>query len=1135
MNNFFYSETPYCLKNRNKDLLKILIKMKLTSVLLLSSMLVAHATTNGQVTLNIRKGKIEHVLESISRQTGARFVYEQGLLNSESTTIKVNEESLSNSLQKIFENTDLTFTIHNNTVVVKRESSNIRNYNLQELIFTGKVVDQDGKPLSGVTLQELGTSNVTQTDNQGKFRLIVSYSSAQIEVKILGFSTKRVPYSSSVANIQLEPDANEMDEVVVVGFGQQKKASVVGAISTVSAKELKVPTSTLSNAFAGRVSGVIAVQRGAEPGADGSNFWIRGISTFAGPSQPLIFIDGVESSTADMNNLAPEVIDNFSVLKDASATALYGARGANGVLLITTKRGGDFDKARINFRVENTFSSPTKPVRFANAVDYMESYNYALTNRGLAPRFDPITKIEPTRQGLDPIAYPDVDWYDVMFKDVALNQYANFNVAGGGSKADYFISGTFNNDNGLLKKDQFNSFDNNIKMKRYNLLANVGVNLTKSTRAVVRLNSQMQDYNGANLTSSELYSRLFTAPPALFTPILPPNVSNPDHIFFGNLDGGPHPSGAGGNIYYNPYAAMVSGYRTSFETTNIAALELNQDMDWLLQGFKLKGLVSYKNYSYSFQRRYFTPFYYEVKDFAPGPEGYEYSYRNITRGTTALSNQFSSTGDRLMNLNFIADWGRSFGNHDVSAMLTYLARDYNPNNPTNFVNSLPTRNQGVAGRLTYAYGSRYFLEGNFGYNGSEAFSKGNRWGFFPSLAAGYMISNEKFWDPLRATISSLKVRGSWGIVGNASVYDSNGGMVRFPYLEEVNLSARNYTFGDNWQTTLSGAAISKLGYLPATWEEGVKYNIGADISLFNNSISLTGDYFIENRSKIFMKRRIIPAEVGVVGLEAFANIGEVKSSGFDANMSYQKTFSNNLYINVRGTFTFAKNKIIEIDEPTQQFEYQSRIGRPINQGYGYVADGYYKDADDIANSPVNTLSPNLLPGDIKYRDLNGDGKIDAFDMTYIGRPTVPEIIYGFGISSAYKGFDASFFFQGAGRTSLFISGIQPFNNEASTIMQYLVGNFWTEENTNAMYPRMITGLNQHSNFYNSTHWMRDASFVRLKNAELGYTYKYARFFLAGQNLLTFSSFKLWDVELGGGNGLRYPNNRVISIGAQLNF
>lgn len=1147
MNKLFYSEISLCNRQRKRRLMKTLIKMKLTGLLIVASMFASYATTKGQVSLQVKNEKLSEVLETVTKQTGVRFVYEKGLLANQYTTLKLNDASLSNSLDQMLKSKGFSYSLVNNSVIIKRSGRATVGTAVQQQRFSGKVQDGEGNGLANVTIREVGTNNVVQSDDSGNFTINLSSKDAQVDFRLIGFQNRRVSYSSTVQTIVLESDANTVDEVVVVGFGKQTKASVVGAISTVSAKELKVPTSTLSNAFAGRISGVVAVQRGAEPGADGSNFWVRGVATFAGPSQPLIFIDGIESTTADMNNLAPEVIDNFSLLKDASATALYGARGANGVLLITTKRGGDFDKARINFRIENAIASPTKPVKMSNAVDYMEGYNYALTNRGLEPRFDEATKIEPTRQGLDPLAYPDVDWYSTLFKDYSMNQYANLNVAGGGSKADYFVSATFNNDNGILRKDQFNDYDNNIKIKRYNLIANVGVNLTNNTKAVIRLNSRLDDYNGANMKSSDLYGRVFLAPPALFQPTFPANVENPDHIFFGNQIGGPHLSNGAG-VYYNPYADMVLGYRETFGSTNMAALDITQKMDFLLKGLTFKGLISYKNFSETHSKRFSSPYYYSMKDFKEVNGHYEYTYENVSKGTTALSSEVVSTGDRLMNLNFIVDWVRQFGKHGIAAMMTYSGRSYTPSNPGTdpnatgsisrtvpIINVLPTRNQGIAGRLNYQYDSKYFLEFNFGYNGSEVFKEGDRFGFFPSLAAGYMISNEKFWEPIKPVVNSFKVRGSWGIVGNELIYDSSDKLVRFPYMEVVNLNGREFTFGQDWQTRMVGPSFSRLGTESATWEQSTKYNVGFDLAMFNDKLSLTADFFKENRDGIFMQRRVVPAEVGVVGLNAYANLGRVYNSGFDANLSYQHTFTNQLYVNVRGTFTYAKNKFLAVDEPSTLLPYESQVGRPLDQAFGYIAEGYYKDEQDVANSPLNTLSQNLMPGDIKYKDLNDDGKIDANDRTYYGNPSIPQIIYGFGVSSSYKGFDASFFFQGAAKTSLSISGIHPYNNSASALLQYLVGNYWTEDNTNAMYPRLITGMNEHSNFRPSTHWLRDGSFIRLKNAEVGYTYKFARLFVSGQNLLTFSKFKLWDVELGSGNGLRYPNNRVISIGGQLNF
>lgn len=1133
MNKFFYSKAFLCPKNKER-LLNNFIKMKLTGFILAASSLGVYASTSAQVTVNVNNAKVEGVLKNITGQTGVRFIYEEGLLKNLRTSVVLKNAPLEVSLNKIFSNSKYSYIVHGTTVVIKSNGNNNVVIAQQELTLKGVVHDSEGKPLANVTITEIGSNRNTQTDSDGKFTLRVSSTLSKVRINIVGYDTQTIAYSNSPVSVVMTTTSNQMDEVVVVGFGKQKKESVVGAISSVSAKDLKVPTSTLSNAFAGRVAGIIAVQRGAEPGADGSNFWVRGISTFAGPSNPLIFIDGIESSITDMNNLPPEAIDNFSLLKDASATALYGARGANGVLMITTKRGGDFDKARVNFRIENTFASPTRPVKFSNAVDYMNAFNYALSNRGLAPRFSD-EKITNTQNHLDPIAYPDVDWYSTLFKDMSMNQYANFNVAGGGKKADYFVSANFNNDNGFLKKDPFNSFDNNIKIRKYNLIANVGVSLSNTTKAVIRVNSRLDDYNGSAVTSGELYSRLFLAPPALFAPVLPPNAGATDHIMFGNLNGGPIPSGTGNNIYYNPYANMVSGYRSSFTATNMGAIELNQDMKFLLDGLNIKGLLSFTNVSKSNNLRTSSPFYYEVSDFKETDGKYDYTYRNVTRGTTALSTNLSSEGDRLMNINFVVDYAKQFKEHKVGAMLAYLSRDYSPNNPSSFVASLPTRNQGIAGRLTYGYKDTYFFEGNFGYNGSEAFAEGKRFGFFPSLAAGYMISNERFWEPLKATINSLKFRGSWGIVGNASVYNSSGAAVRFPYLEEVNLNGASYTFGNNWQTTQSGAVISKLGYPGATWEKGTKINAGLDLSMFNDKLSLTADWFTETRSNIFMQRQVVPAEVGVVGLTPYANIGKVKSSGVDGNLSYQQQLTPDLYVNLRGTFTYSKNKLLDRDEPAQLFSYQSAIGRPLNVGYGYTAIGYYQDDADIANSPENTLSKDLKPGDIKYMDLNNDGKIDAFDKSYIGNPTVPQIVYGFGASAKYKKVDFSLFFQGTAKVSLFVSGIHPFSPESSALLQYIADDYWTESNTAAMYPRMISNVAYHSNFETSTHWMRDASFIRLKNAEIGFTHKFARIFVAGQNLLTFSKFKYWDVELGGGNGLKYPNNRIVSVGAQFNF
>ncbi|WP_316794693.1 TonB-dependent receptor [Pedobacter frigoris] len=1112
---------------------KILLTMKLTIALIfcLVTQVSATAFSQNSITIAEKNVSLERILVKISEQSGFDIIYNTSKIRkAKNVSINVKDVSLSKALDLCFAGQPVDYVIESSTVVVKDKGiSNLKIVPKQLIVeIRGKILDEKGLPVSGASITEKGTSNVVKSNNNGEFIINVKSDKSVLSVTYIGYVTREVEALNNV-EIVLTETTSEMNEVVIVGFGKQKKVSVVGAISSISPKDLKIPTSTLSNAFAGRIAGVVAVQRGGEPGADGSNFWIRGISTFTGNTSPLIFIDGVESSIGDMNNLAPEVIDNFSVLKDASATALYGARGANGVMLITTKRGGDMDKARINVRLDNTISTPTKLVKMANAVDYMTAYNYAILNRlpTATPRFSD-EKIQGTIDNLDPIAYPNVNWQDYLFKDFAMNQYGNINVTGGGKRADYFISGTFNNDNGMLKKDPLGRFDNNIAQQEYNIVANVGVNLTDNTKAVVRINSQLADYSGSSSSTATIYNSIFFSPPALFAPVLPSPAQ--DYILFGNLNGGPIPVGSGGNIYQNPYAVMVSGYTKRFTVTNTASFELNQNMKFLLPGLNLKGLVSYKNNSANAITRSFVPFYSEVKSFTEDQGKYNYTYNAITRGTTALSTSSSSSGERLMTINLVADWARSFADHDVSGMVAFLSRDNTINAAgTAIFPLLPYRNQGIAGRVTYGYKSRYFIEGNFGYNGSDNFENGMRFGFFPSVAAGYLISNETFWKPLAKVVNSLKIRGSYGLVGNDQISGA-----RFPYLDDVNLSTGSYVFGSDWQTSGTGASITRFGAKGATWEEGEKYNVGVDLGLFEK-LNLTVDFFSETRDKIFMQRRVIAAETGIVGTNPFANVGKVKNSGFDGNLSYQQQFTPDFYVNLRGTFTFTKNTLLDRDEPKLPYAYLSELGKPLNRPFGLIADGFYKDDADIVNSPVSTYNNDLKPGDLKYKDLNGDNKIDDNDRMQFGNPTVPQIIYGFGVSSQYKKFDFSFFFQGAAKTSLVISGIHPFNSDQSGLLDFIAKDYWTPENPNASYPRLISSINNHNNFQPSTFWLRDGAFIRLKNVEIGYTYKFARMYLSGQNLLTFSDFKLWDPELGGGRGLSYPNLKIGSIGVQFQF
>ena len=1088
-------------------------------------------------TARFENKSVKEVLNYIEKNSEFVILYSKDLLPilQKQVTVSVNNQNVEVLLSVLSKETGLKYTINDRQITISKGIDSVTPQQSKMIKVTGQVLDENGETVIGANIVIKGDKDKTNgavTDIDGKFTLTAPENAILI-VSYVGYHSIEFPLDGKTnIVIKLTADSKQLEEVVVVGFGSQKKVSVVGSIQTVKPSDLKVPSASLSNSFAGRIAGVVAVQRGGEPGADGASFWIRGVSTFAGPTSPLIFIDGVEVSSGDLNALSPEVIEGFSILKDAAATALYGARGANGVMLVTTRSGKENERAQVNIRVQNSFTAPTKVIDLADGVDYMEAFNYAILNRtpDANPRFSQ-EKIEGTRNRLDPLVFPNVNWQDFLFKDLTTTQSANLNVSGGTKKVTYFLSATVNNDNGMLRKDPLNKFDNNINQFRISFQGNIKAQLTPTTKVGLRINSQIINYSGSSAGTGSIYQAIFEAPPVMFAPVYPAK-NNEEHILFGNQSGGPVPI-QGTNLYRNPYAMMVSGYANRDESTVITTFDIDQDLKFITQGLTLKGLISFKNWATTTVTRSFTPYYYGITSYNQTPNGgYDYQYQSLTKGTTALGTSSSNGGDRLLNFQASLDYSRTFADlHSVGAMLVYLQRDYNINNPGNdFYKTLPTRNQGLAGRLTYSYNDRYLFEANFGYNGSENFREGQRFGFFPSLAGGYVISNEKYFEPIKHIISNLKIRGTWGIVGN-SFTDP-----RFPYLTFVNLTGKGYTFGNNWQTSGSGAVITKYGAEGAKWEKGTKVNFGLDLGLFN-SLNITADIFREKRSDIFMQRRIIPAESGVVGsLNPYANLGKVKNEGVDLSIDFNKAIKKDLIISLKGNLTYAVNSLLNRDEPNypENEKYRSELGKPLNCYTGLVAIGLFKDQADIDNSPKQTFS-TYKPGDIKYKDLNGDNKIDGNDMQIIGNPTVPQIVYGFGGSVQYKSFDFSIFFQGVTRTSLMMSNIHPFNSDQTSLFKFIADDYWTEDNQDAAYPRLISNINDHNNFQSSTYWLRNGAFMRLKSAEVGYTYKFLRAFISGENLLTFSPFKYWDPEIGGGNGLKYPNLRVGTIGLQMTF
>lgn len=987
----------------------------------------------------------------------------------------------------------------------------------------------DNQPVIGASVKVQDMAIGVVTDIDGNYVLNVPENATAIEFKYLGLQTQIIPFKKNNLDvfkvIMMYEDAQQLDDVVVVGFGKQKKESVIGAIQTVKSSELSVPSSSLTSAFAGKIAGVIAVQRSGEPGADGANFWIRGVSTFAGPTSPLIVLDGVEVSSSELNALAPESIESFSVLKDATATALYGAKGANGVMIITTKSGKDMDKPKINVRVENYFSQPTKIPKLADGVTYMKMYNEGELNRN-PDRGEPYfseDKINGTMENRNPYVYPNVDWYKQLFGDLSSNQSVNLNVMGGSRRVDYFINASIFNERGLLKDYSQNQFDdNNIRQTRYSFQSNINAQLTKTTKVGLRLTTQIKNYSGPNVSTATLFTKAMQVNPVYF-PAFFPNLGDGDvkHIMFG------HKKQYG---IENPLALYLSEKKDNFETNVLSTFTIEQKLDFLTKGLSAKGLISFQNWSSSSSVLGYTPFTYEVESYEQMGDGsYNYTLSEVQPGTEAVVVKNNSNGgNRTYNLQLSLDYNRVFNDvHSVSAMLLYHQREYKSPS-SNFYDTLPLREQGLAGCATYNYDNRYFAEFNFGYNGSDNFMKDNRMGFFPSMAVGYMISNERFFETLKDKISLLKVRASYGLVGNSFTSP------RFPYITEVNLGGRGYTFGEDWNNTQYGATIVKYGAENAKWETGEKVNIGLEFGLFDK-LTLITDFFYEMRKDIFMQRRTMPTTVGIGEAQPYINMGKVKNKGVDLSLEYNHAFRPDILLSVRGNFTYAANELVEKDEPRQLFPYQSEIGLPLNMPYGLIAEGLFKDEADIENSPKQTYV-QVKPGDIKYKDMNGDNVIDDFDMTYLGNPEVPQIVYGFGASLNYKKVDISLFFQGVAKTSIVMSSIHPFGEYQFNVYDFIAKDYWSETNPNpnAAYPRLSDASNT-NNSARSDFWIRNGAFLRLKNAEIGFTHKFLRVYVSGTNLLTFSKFKYWDPEVGSGSGLSYPTLRVVNVGLQLNF
>lgn len=1009
--------------------------------------------------------------------------------------------------------------------------------------------EETGEPMPGATVSVEGSTRGVMTDLDGSFELTGVKPTDKLKFECLGKETQ-VLQVGTMTNfvVKLKNAANELDEVTVVAFGKQRKESVIGSISTVDVKTLKVPSSNLTTALAGNVAGVIAYQRTGEPGQDNADFFVRGITTFGANTSPLILIDNIELTSTDLARLQPDDIESFSIMKDATATALYGARGANGVIFVTTKRGQE-GPAKIFARVETSISAPTDVVELADPVTYMKSYNEAISTRDpLGELMYTYDKIEQTgKPGANRLIYPANDWYDMLFKDFATSYRANVSARGGGKVATYYVSGAYTEDTGVLKVDKRNSFNNNIDDKNYTLRSNVDINVTPTTKLAVRLTGNFRDYQGPLNGGSDVYRQVMHSDPVLFPAYYPVDDEHVgiQHIMFGNYEDG---------SYINPYANLVKGYKNYQRSQMIAAVQLEQDLKFITKGLSFMTLFNLTRLSEFTVNRQFNPYWYRLDRY----DSYtgEYHVNRINEnGTDYLT--YSESGKTVKNTMYSEtrlNYNRSFGKHDVTGLLVFTASESLTANAGSLQLSLPSRNAGLSGRFTYGYDKRYFIEYNFGYNGSERFHKSHRWGFFPSAGLAWMMSNEKWFKPLTKVVSNLKLRYSYGLVGNDNIGSSSN---RFYYLSEMSMnnSGLGASFGETRNVGYNGIGVVRYANEAITWEKSYKSNYALELGLFKK-LDIIAEYFTEHRTDIFMQRADIP---NTMGLQAavYGNIGQARSKGIDIQADYKQAWASGLWASARANFTYSTGKYDVYEEPTYPESYRQHAGRSIRQTWGYIAERLFVDDEDAANSPSQAaFGSQYGGGDIKYTDVNGDGVITNADMVPIGYPTSPEIIYGFGVSLGHKGFDVSVFFQGLGRESFWIDatsaystkynkyGTAPFVNNGQLLKAYS-DSHWSEDNRDiyALYPR-YSAYENHNNTQVSTWWMRDGSFVRLKQMEFGYTLPQKltnkihidnlRVYFQGNNLLCWSKFKLWDPELAG-EGFNYPIQRTFNIGVNVTF
>ena len=1105
----------------------------------------AQAQQSDLLTLNMKNVTLKQFVEAVQTQSGYSFLYKDNQLKTnQRITVSVNKQSINVALEQAFKGKGISWKIQGKQILLfpAKEEQSVNTKKSRTI--KGNVTTTTGESIPGASVKLANATTGVITDIDGFYMITVPDSQSELEFRFMGYEPRNIKVGNQTTiNVSLEEATSSLEEVVVVAYGAQKKVTMTGSVASVNIGSLKTPVANLSNALQGKVAGIISVQSSGEPGYDNSTFTIRGIGTFTGNTSPLVIVDGVQRDDVNStyggayNNIDPEDIVSISLLKDASATAVYGAKGANGVMIITTKRGS-VGKPKISIKAETGFTNFTKVPEMLSGVDYMMLYNESRRNSGLSEVYSR-EQILKTESGLDPYLYPNVDWIDKIYKNVSSVSNVNLNISGGSDLVRYYLSASFYNQGGQYNVKKENGYDPNLNYKRYDFRSNVDVNITKTTLLQMNLSAIMTDSRYPGIASNKLWYEAFSTSPVAFP------VRYPDGRWAGP------PANAGSNPMNE---VQNSGYTDTFRPALQSVFTVNQKLDFITKGLSAYARFSFDSYSeFNNKRTGGVDLWYTNQRDGNGELVFG---KPIKEGSDELYYEHSDTGERVIYTEANISYDRTFGHHNVNGMVLYNMRNRMIATAGSAIASIPYRNQAIAARFGYGYKERYLAEVNGSYTGSENFAPGHRFGFFPAASVGWVISNEPFFKNMTRTVDLLKLRASYGIVGNDNI---GGTGDRFAYFTQFG-SGNSYGFGPNGNLVY-GIRETLLGSDKLTWEKSYKTNIGLEMMLWGK-LNLTLDYYWERRKDILIQRSSLPSMAGF-DASIYANMGEMDNKGVDANLEYQTRIGNKVGLRLFGNLTYSKNKIVFRDEPAMQYAYQKSEGTRYGEFYGYIAEGYFQSEEEIKKSPRQMRE--LAPGDIKYKDLNDDGVIDANDQCYLGKSWFPSWSYGMGFNINYHNFDLALFFQGVSDVSIMANGgsidtgngdwgasgvgIVPFTgmglNPSNVITKAL--DRWTADNprADAWYPRMTANATTNDNNYvNSTHWLKDGSYLRLKQASLGYTLEnkklmdkgieYLYFYLSGQNLLTFSKCKLGDPELGS-NGAKYPLSRMVTLGMRVSF